>query len=194
MFGNIDFIEGFYNVDFENGGEGFINYLGVVQVIEVFVYMLLVDYVNDVFYFEVNKLEEFLNLNIDFVKLVYDVQLELFDVVIVNFQVGGFIELIIDFYFGDFDVDNWIVLVNILKFCVYNNFCFIDFVRVMVGINLMVNGSIIDNILEDFIFGYFDVQDFVELRYFFFIMGYFVVGVGLYMSNNFFDLLNVGDD
>ena len=194
MFGNIDLIEGLHNVDLENGGEGLTNHLGVAQVIEAFAYMLLVDYVNDVPYSEANKPEEFPNPNTDPAKSVYDAQLELLDAAIANLQAGGLIEPTTDLYFGDFDADNWIALANTLKLRAYNNLRLTDPARATAGINSTANGSIIDNSSEDFTFGYSDVQDPVESRHPFFTTGYLAAGAGSYMSNNFLDLLNAGDD
>ena len=194
MFGNIDLIQGLNDVDIENGGEGYPNHVGVAQILEAFAYMMLVDYVNNVPYSEANQPEEFPNPNADSGKSVYDAQLELLDEAIANLQLGGLVEPTTDLYFGSFDADNWIALANTLKLRAYNNLRLTDAARATAGINQVANSNIIDNSSEDFVFGYSDIQDPVDSRHPFFLNGYLAAGAGTYMSNNYLDFLNAGDD
>jgi hypothetical protein len=194
MFGNIDLIQGLNDVDIENGGEGLPNHIGVAQVLEAFTYMLLVDYVNNVPYSEANQPEEFPNPNADPGKVVYDAQIELLDEAIANLQSGGLTEPDTDLFFGSFDAENWIALANTLKLRAYNNIRLVDAARATAGINATANSNIIDSSSEDFTFGYSDIQDPVESRHPFFTNGYLAAGAASYMSNQFLDFLNAGDD
>jgi hypothetical protein len=194
MFGNIDLIQGLNDRDLASGGEGYANHLGVAQIFEAYAYMLLVDYVNNVPYTEANKPEEFPNPNADPAKAVYDAQLELLDEAIANLQSGSLVEPTTDLYFGSFDAANWIALANTLKLRAYNNLRLTDPARATAGINSVAGGSIIDTEDEDFTFNYSDVQDPVDSRHPFYSNGYDPAGAATYMSNNFFDLINSGDD
>ncbi|MCW5521219.1 SusD/RagB family nutrient-binding outer membrane lipoprotein, partial [Aureitalea sp. L0-47] len=194
MFGNIDLIQGLNEVDIENGGEGLPNHIGVAQVLEAFTYMLLVDYVNNVPYSEANQPEEFPNPNADAGKVVYDAQIELLDEAIANLQAGGLVEPETDLYFGSFDAENWIALANTLKLRAYNNLRLTDAARATAGINATATSNIIDSSSEDFSFGYSDIQDPAESRHPYFTNGYLAAGAASYMSNQFLDFLNAGDN
>lgn len=194
MFGNIDLIEAINNNDIEEGGEGIPKILGVAQVIEAFGYMMLVDHLNNVPYSEANQPEDFPNPNVDSGKSVYDAQLDLLDTAIANLNSDVPAAPSTDLFFGSFDADNWIALANTLKVRAYTNLRLTDPGRATAGINQAVNAGIIDTVDEDFQFSYTDVQEPVDSRHPLFVTGYSTGGAGGYMSNNFLDLLNAGDD
>ena len=195
MFGNIDIIEGLHNADIDAGGEGIANTLGVAQIFEAYAYMLLVDYANNVPYTEANQPEDFPNPNADSGKSVYDAQLELLDAAIANLNSGGLVNPATDLYFGEFDPANWVAVANTLKLRAFVNLRLTEPARASAGINAIVNsGNYINNASKDLQFAYSNVQDPAESRHPFFTNGYGAGGAASYMSNNFLDLLNAGDD
>ncbi|MCF6308220.1 MAG: SusD/RagB family nutrient-binding outer membrane lipoprotein [Flavobacteriaceae bacterium] len=190
MFANIDLLQDINDLD-ENG---FPNHLAVAQILEAYGYMLLVDYIGDVPFIEANQPEEFPTPNITPGAMVYDAQLELLDVAIANLNIGSNNLPQTDLYFGDFDAANWIALANSLKIRAYTNLRLTDPSRALAGINAAINQNYIDNIEEDFQFLYSTNGVPIDSRHPAFTSNYLASGAGQYMSNNFYDLLNAGDD
>lgn len=186
MFSNIDLLDGINEAQAETGGIPY--HLGMAQVIEAYAYMLLVDYVGDVPFSEANNPSEFPNPNVDPGETIYAAQLELLDTAIANFNLGNNttgVRIPEDLYYGTFDASKWIALANTLKIRANLN------TGNASGINAALAGDIIDNNDEDFQFSY-SATDSPESRHPFFTSSYLAAGAGQRMSNNLYDLMNVG--
>ena len=192
MFNNIRLLEGINELAEE--GDEIPYHVGVGQVLEAYAYMLLVDHAGDVPFSEANNPEEFPNPKLDSGKVVYDAQLELLDEAIANLNEVS-LKTPQDVFFGDFDPINWINLANTIKIRAYLNLRLTDPDRARTGINnVLATGRFINTVEEDFQFNYSTVQNPAESRHPFFTGNYQAAGSGTYMSNNLYDLMNVGDD
>ncbi len=192
MFGNIDLLQGIN--DLAEEGDEIPYHVGVAQVLEAYAYMLLVDHVGDVVFSEANNPEEFPNPKLDSGKTVYDAQLALLDDAIANLSATA-VKVPQDIYFGEFDANNWISLANTLKIRAYVNLRLTNPDAARAGINsVLAGGRFINTVEEDFQFSYSNVQKPTESRHPFFTGNYQAAGSGQYMSNNLYDLMNVGDD
>lgn len=194
MFANIDLLNNINELQLaEEGNEGIPNHMAVAQILEAYSYMLLVDYMGDVPFSEANNPEEFPNPNVDSGASVYNAQLELLDAAIANLNIGA-AKIPQDLYFGDFEASKWIALANSLKIRAYTNMRLVDPSGATAGINAAVSQNYIDSVDEDFQFLYSDAGVPTESRHPAFVNNYQAAGAGQYMSNNFYDLLNAGDD
>jgi len=194
MFANIDLLHNINELDLaEEGSEGIPNHVAVAQILEAYSYMLLVDYIGDVPFTEANNPEEFQNPNVDSGASIYNAQIELLDEAIANLNIGS-AKVPQDLYFGDFDAVKWIALANSLKIRAYTNMRLVDPSTATAGINAAVSQNYIDTVDEDFQFLYSTTGVPTESRHPAFVSNYQAAGAGQYMSNNFYDFLNAGDD
>ncbi|PHS68054.1 MAG: hypothetical protein COB12_02225 [Flavobacterium sp.] len=189
MFANIDLLNNINELD----EEGIPNHMGVAQILEAYSYMLLVDYMGDVPFSEANNPEEFPKPSVDSGASVYSTQIELLNEAIANLNVGSN-KTPQDLYFGDFDASKWIALANSLKIRAYTNMRLVDPSGAAAGINAAVSQNYIDTVDEDFQFLYSETGVPNDSRHPAFVGNYQAAGAGQYMSNNFLDLLNAGDD
>ncbi|MAN58755.1 MAG: hypothetical protein CMC08_02835 [Flavobacteriaceae bacterium] len=192
MFSNIDLLNQIN--DLRDEDDKITNHLGVAQTLEAWAYMLLVEYLGDVPYSQANMPEEFPNPALDDGSAVYDAQIELLDQAIANLSAGSIIEPN-DLYYGAFDPAQWIALANSLKLRAFNNIRLVQPSRSTAGINAVLNSQdFINTVGEDFQFEYGTAQPPVESRHPRFQENYLAAGAGEYMSNQFLDFLNAGDD
>ncbi|MEL6811062.1 MAG: SusD/RagB family nutrient-binding outer membrane lipoprotein [Bacteroidota bacterium] len=192
MFGNIDLLLGIN--DLAEEGDEIPYHVGMAQVLEAYAYMLLVDHLGDVPFSEANNPEEFPNPGLDSGSAVYDAQLELLDEAIANLNASS-TRIPNDIFYGEFDAAKWISLANTLKIRAYLNLRLTQAERARTGINaVLASGQFMNTIDEDFQFNYSTVQNPSESRHPFFTGNYQAAGSGTYMSNNLYDIMNVGDD
>jgi len=193
MFGNIDLLQGVNELAEE--GDEIPYHVGVAQVLEAYAYFLLVDHVGDVPFSEANNPEEFPNPRTDPGKDVYTAQFELLDDAIANLSQTSIKVPQVIFFGGEFDANDWISLANTIKLRSYLNLRLTNPDAARTGINgVLAGGRYINTIEEDFQFNYSTVQNPVESRHPFFTGNYQAAGSGQYMSNNLYDLMNMGDN
>jgi len=190
LFGSVDVIEGLAAAD----ETGLPYHSGIAHILEAYTYVTLVDYLGDVPFSQANNPEEFPTPSVDSGKDIYTAMFAQLDAAINELETTTGPDPLNDLYYGA-NYDNWIALANTLKIKMYNQVRLDDPVLAKNGINaVLADGRIIDTIDEDFQFQYSTEQNLAEGRHPFFTGNYLAAGAGTYMSNNLYDLMNVGDN
>ena len=189
LFSNVDELQ---DIDEATASEGGIPYhVGMAQVLEAYSYMLLVDYFGEVPFSQALLPDEFPNPVLDAGASIYAAQLTLLDEAIANLNEGDTNQALVpsDLYYGTFTSANWIALANTLKIRAYLN------VGNAAGINAALADNIIDQNNEDFQFEYpASTNPNPDSAHPFFNHSYGNGGVGIYLSNQLYDFMNVGDN
>jgi len=179
-FANVDLVQ---EID-ALSEEGIPYHVAVAQIIEAYMYMILVDLVGDVPYSQANQFGEFPTPELDPGEDVYAAQIATLNsaIALLNEESAVIPQ---DLFYGSFDTDNWIAVANTLKLKAHLN------MGDGAAISALLSENIIDEDDEDFQFNYSSSTT-PESRSPIF-QGNYPNGTGFYMSNGFLDLLNAGD-
>ena len=179
-FANVDLVQ---EID-ALSEEGIPYHVAVAQIIEAYMYMILVDLVGDVPYSQANQFGEFPTPELDPGEDVYTAQIAALNsaIALLNEESAVIPQ---DLFYGSFDTDNWIAVANTLKLRAHLN------MGDGAAISALLSENIIDEDDEDFQFNYSSSTT-PESRSPIF-QGNYPNGTGFYMSNGFLDLLNAGD-
>ncbi len=175
-FANVALLE-----EINDGGGDIPLHVGIAKTVQAFNLFLLVDYLNDVPLSEANN-PDINEPAVDSGEVIYQEAIALIDDA-QSFLNSSTLNLpLTDFYYNA-DASKWIALGNTLKIRAYTNLALANPSESAAAINSILNsGNIIDNIDEDFNFGYTQTGPPVESRHPFF-TGNYLNGASTYQSN-----------